>query len=271
MRYETITVTKCTPHIGAEIGDIDLRKPLSNQQVEELHRAFAENLVIFFREQEISFDDHLRLANYFGELHYHVGPKTPSKATSENPAIRRQYFDKDSEQVSGEVWHTDQSCAPIPPMASILHQHIIPPDGGGDTLFASMYAAYDRLSPRMKVYLEGLTAVHDGRPIFGDGAPVSTHPVIVRHPVTGKKLIYVNWDFTTRINELPRHESDGVLQWLVEHCHSDEWSMRFRWRPHSIAMWDNRCAQHKAIWDYWPNTRLGYRVQVKGSAAPQAA
>ena len=270
MSYETISVSKLSPHVGAEIGNIDLTQPLPNRQVEELHRAFAENCVIFFRDQKISFDDHVRLARYFGELHLHVGPVTSSKATDENPAIRRQHFDGNSKRVSGEVWHTDQSCAPIPPMASILYNHTLPPDGGGDTLFASMYAAYGGLSPRMKVYLEGLTATHDGRDAFGDGAPVAVHPVIVRHPVTGRKLIFVNGSFTRRINELPRDESAGVLKWLVEHCHKDEWTVRFHWRNHSIAFWDNRCAQHKAIWDYWPNTRSGYRIQIKGEAAPVA-
>jgi len=270
MNYETLTVTKLSPHVGAEISNIDLTKPLTNREVEELNWAVSDNCVVFFREQKISFEDHLRLARYFGELHHHVGPSTSSKATDENPAIRRQHFDRNSKKVSGEVWHTDQSCAPIPPMGSILYNHTIPPEGGGDTLFASMYAAYDALSDRMKLYLEGLTATHDGHAAFGDGAPVSVHPVIVRHPVTKRKLIFVHASDTTRINEVPQGESDGLIRWLDEHCHRDEWTVRFRWRNHSIAFWDNRCAQHKAIWDYWPETRSGYRVQIKADAPPIA-
>lgn len=270
MEYAAITLTKVSPHVGVEISNIDLTKPLSNRQVEELNWAVSDNCVIFFRDQKISFDDHLRFARYFGELHHHVGRATSSKATDENPAIRRQHFDKNSQKVSGEVWHTDQSCAPIPPMGSILYNHTLPPDGGGDTLFASMYAAYDGLSDRMKQYLEGLTATHDGREAFGEDAPVSVHPVIVRHPVTKKKLIFVHASDTTRINELPKEESAAVIRFLDEHCHKDEWTCRFKWRNHSIAFWDNRCAQHKAIWDYWPNTRSGYRVQIKGDAAPVA-
>jgi taurine dioxygenase len=270
MEYDTITVTKLSPHVGAEIGNIDLTKPLTNRQVEEVHHAFCEHCVVFFRDQKISFDDHLRFARYFGELHYHVGPQTSSKATEENPAIRRQHFDKDSKKVSGEVWHTDQSCAAIPPKASVLYNHTIPPDGGGDTLFASMYAAYDGLSERMKSYLSGLTATHDGHEAFGEGAPVSVHPVIARHPVTGRKLLYVNSSDTIRINELPKEESDHVLRFLLDHCRRDEWTVRFRWRNHSIAFWDNRSAQHKAIWDYWPNTRSGYRIQIKGEGPPLA-
>jgi taurine dioxygenase len=153
----------------------------------------------------------------------------------------------------------------------MLYNHTVPPDGGGDTMFASMYAAYEALSPAMKVYLKGLTATHDGTRIFGPGTPVSVHPVITRHPITGREVIYVNTDFTSHINELPRLEGERILQFLVDHCNKPEWTCRFRWREHSIAFWDNRCTHHKAIWDYWPNVRSGFRVQVEGSAPPVAA
>jgi taurine dioxygenase len=172
--------------------------------------------------------------------------------------------------VSGEVWHTDQSCADVPPLGSILYNHTIPPDGGGDTLFASMYKAYDELPPRMKEHLEGLTATHDGAFAFGKDAPVAVHPVVPRHPVTGRKLLYVNIGFTTKINDLSDKESAALLAFLFDHCADPRWQVRFRWEPHSIAFWDNRCTQHMAIWDYFPNTRSGYRVQIKGSAPPKA-
>jgi taurine dioxygenase len=146
----------------------------------------------------------------------------------------------------------------------------VPPDGGGDTMFVSMYAAYDALSLRMKTYLSGLTATHDGTRVFGPGTPVSVHPVIIKHPVTGKKVIYVNTDFTSKINELPALEGERVLRFLIDHCNKPEWTCRFRWRAHSIAFWDNRCTHHKAIWDYWPNVRSGYRIQVEGTAPPEA-
>jgi taurine dioxygenase len=269
MTYTSIKVTPVSPHIGAEIGDIDLTRPLSNQQVEELHRAFAEHLVIFFRDQKIGFEDHKRLGRYFGELGQHVGKSTISK-TTEDPYVRKFHYDETSTRVSGENWHSDQSCAAVPPLGSMLYNHTIPPNGGGDTMFASMYAAYDALSPRMKTYLEGLTATHDGTRVFGPGTPVSVHPVITRHPVTGRKVIYVNTDFTSHINDLPRQEADHLLKFLIDHCARAEWSYRFRWQPHSIAFWDNRCAHHKAIWDYWPNVRSGYRIQIEGSAAPVA-
>ena len=161
--YDTITVTPCTPHIGAEIGNIDLTRPLSNRQVEEVHDAIIAHGVIFFRDQKIDFESHERLVRYFGEPHVHVGGKgTASKTIPGYPAIRKQYFDANSKRVSGEEWHSDQSCAEIPPMYSVLYQEIIPPNGGGDTMFASAYKAYEELSPSMKAYLEGKTATHDG-------------------------------------------------------------------------------------------------------------
>jgi len=271
MDYETISVTKLTPHIGAEIGDIDLTKPLSNRQVTELHKAFAENLVIFFRDQKITHENQKALARTFGELHVHVGPSTESKPLEGQPEIRSLHFDENSEKVAGERWHTDQSCAPVPPLASILYLHTVPPDGGGATLFASMYAAYDALSDRMKAYLEGMTATHDGRRAFGPNAPISTHPVVAKHPVTGRKLLFVNRGQTSHINEVPREESDAILNYLYNHCADPEWQVRFQWRPHSISCWDNRCTHHKAIWDYYPNVRSGFRIQIKGAAAPVAA
>jgi taurine dioxygenase len=271
MAYESISVTKLTPHIGAEIGNIDLTRPLSNRQVEELHQAFAENLVIFFRDQAIDHEAHKALARHFGELHIHVGPSTESKPLPDQPEIRALHFDESSEKVAGERWHTDQSCAPVPPLGSILHLHTVPPHGGGATLFASMYAAYEALSPQMQQYLGKLTATHDGRRAFGPNAPINVHPVVARHPVTGRKLLYINSGQTSHLNEVPREESDAILAFLYRHCADPEWQVRFQWRQHSIAFWDNRCSHHKAIWDYYPHVRSGFRIQIKGAAPPIAA
>jgi taurine dioxygenase len=265
MTYTSIKVEPLTPHIGAEIGNIDLTRPLSNIEVDELHSAFAQFGVIFFRDQPIDLPAHEALARHFGELHLHVGPSTESRPLPDNPAIRILHFDETSEKVAGEMWHTDQSCAVIPPLGSILHLTQVPPNGGGATLFASMYAAYEDLSDRMKSYLEGLTAVHDGRGVFGPNAPVTSHPVIARHPVTGRKLIYVSRAMVTHIEGLPREESDAILAYLSQHCTKPDYQIRFQWRKHSIAFWDNRCTQHKAIWDYYPHVRSGYRIQIKGS------
>jgi taurine dioxygenase len=155
-------------------------------------------------------------------------------------------------------------------MGSILYLHTIP-ETGGDTLFASMYAAYEALSDRMKAYLENLTAVHDGehvyRPIVNDPTkqyPCSDHPIVRTHPVTGRKSLYVNPSYVLHINGIPKPESDAVLSFLYQHCTNPSFQTRFQWQPHSVAFWDNRCTQHLAVWDYFPKVRSGYRVTIKG-------
>jgi taurine dioxygenase len=266
--YETITVDKLTPVIGAEIGGIDLGASLSDRQLDEIHRALVENLVIFFRDQTFSPQQHLAFGRRFGDLHVH--PAAPHEAGI--PELMKIHADKDSPRANGEGWHTDVSCDPEPPMGTILHIRRCPPKGG-DTLFASMYAAYEALSDRMKTYLQGLTATHDGEHVYRglfDGQPEkqlyprAEHPVIRTHPVTGKKALYVNRGFTTRITGIPVDESDGILRYLCEHMENPLFQCRFRWQPNSVAFWDNRCTQHRALWDYWPHTRSGYRVTIKG-------
>jgi taurine dioxygenase len=269
--YEILRFIPSTPHIGAEVENIDLTKPLSDNVVAELHAAIAEYQVLFFRDQPISLEDHEALARHFGEMHLHTGPATESKPLAENPAIRILHFDHTSQKVAGEQWHSDQTCAAVPPMGSILHLVQTPPKNGGATLFASMYAAYDALSPRMKTYLEGLTATHDGRRVFGPDAPVSSHPVVAIHPVSKRKLIFVNPAMTSHIDDVPREESDAILAFLYQHNARPDYQVRFQWRDHSIAFWDNRSAQHKAIWDYYPNVRSGYRIQIKGTEGPKMA
>ena len=182
--YRSISVVPCSPHVGAEIFNIDLTRPLTDLEISELRRAFTEHLVVFFRDQKISFEDHVRLGEYFGRIGAHVGKSTISK-TTDDPRVRKFHYDSHTPKVSGDRWHTDQPCAAVPPLGSILYNHTLPPNGGGDTVFASMYAAYDALSERMKTYLDGLTALHDGVRIFGPGTPRTSHPVIARHPESG--------------------------------------------------------------------------------------
>lgn len=267
--YDTIAIDKLTPIIGAEIDGIDLSQPLGNRQIDELHRALAENLVIFFRDQHLSADQHLAFGRLFGELHIHpAAPSAPGK-----PELMIIHADKDSPRANGEGWHSDVSCDIEPPMGSILYIRKCPPHGG-DTLFASMYAAYDALSDRMKAYLDGLTAEHSGDHYRGQYAnygiadkaayPRAEHPVVRTHPVTGKKALYVNKGFTRRIIGIPLDESEGILNYIYEHMANPLFQCRFRWRENSIAFWDNRCVQHHAMWDYWPHTRSGNRVTVSG-------
>jgi taurine dioxygenase len=270
MEYETIRVTPATVAIGAEVSNIDLSRPLGNQQYQEVHDALMAHQVLFFREQKLTLDQHKAFGRLFGDLAIH--PNTPGPEG--HPEILSVHADANSKRIAGERWHSDVSCDPEPPMGSILNLKIVPPVGG-DTIFASMYAAYDALSPGMKTYLGSLTAIHDGSMNYGrtnrligaDGPknfPRGEHPVVRTHPVTGRQAIYVNPVFTMAIKDVPENESQAILQFLYEHCSRPHWQVRFRWRPDSVAFWDNRCVQHIAMWDYYPGVRSGYRVTVKG-------
>jgi len=269
MAYQTIEVTKLTPHIGAEIGGVDLSRPLGNQQFQEVHDALMENLVIFFRDQHLTHDQHKDFGRLFGNLVAHPASRHSPEG---HPEILTIHADESSKHVAGEEWHSDVSCDANPPMGSILYLTEIP-ETGGDTLFASMYAAYDKLSEPMKGFLDGLTATHDGEPVYrgrfgytpGDkGFPRAEHPVVRTHPVTGRKALFVNGNFTTKINGLTRLESDALLQMLCRHAETPEFHCRFRWQKNSVAFWDNRCVQHHAMWDYYPQRRHGYRVTIEG-------
>ena len=271
MGYETIEITPMTPRIGAEVSGIDLTKSLGNQQFQELHDALMEHSVLFFRNQDVDVEQHKNFGRLFGDLHIHPGSPPPPG----HPEILIVHADKDSKHIAGENWHSDVTCDAEPPMGSILHLWEVP-KAGGDTLFASMEAAYDDLSERMKIYLDGLNATHSGEQIYRGRYnnqkhddtnvtyPRNVHPVVRTHPVTGRKSIFVNKTFTTQINELPKAESDSVLAFLYSHCAKPDYQVRFKWQPHSIAFWDNRCVQHLALWDYYPQVRSGYRVTVKG-------
>ncbi|MBM3488579.1 MAG: taurine dioxygenase [Alphaproteobacteria bacterium] len=271
MTYDTISVKPMTPHIGGLVSGIDLNRPLAPAVARDLHAALMEHQVLFFRDQKLTHATQKVFGENFGRLHISVGGDgTNSKQLSDYPEVRALHFDKDSKSVSGnEMWHTDQSCLEVPPMGTILYIHTVPPKGGGDTLFASMYAAYDALSPAMKRYLEGMTALHDGAGAFARTAtnalPITEQPVIAKHPVTGRKLLYVNPTFTTRLCGVDRDESEAVLGFLYRHCALPDFHVRFRWEPHSIAFWDNRCTHHLALWDYYPHTRSGFRIQITGT------
>jgi taurine dioxygenase len=265
MSYEALDVRPMTAKIGAEISGVDLCAP-TNRQLQEIADALAEYQVVFFRNQHLDHESHKAFGRAFGPLAIHSGVA----GLPDHPEIVAIHADANSKNVAGENWHSDLTMNAEPPMGSILYMPTIPPVGG-DTLFASMYAAYDALSPRMKVYLEGLTAIHDGdhvyRPLFPDidrRYPCSVHPVIRTHPVTRKKGIFINASYVTKIVELPPEESDAILRFLYQHCANPNFHCRFRWEPHSVAFWDNRCTLHMAVWDYYPQVRSGFRVTIAG-------
>ena len=270
MVYETIEVRKVTPTIGAEIFGVDLSQQLNNRQFGEIHRALMENLVIFFRDQQLTVEQHKAFGARFGKLHVH--PNAP-KGLPDHPEILVIKADENSKRVAGEAWHSDVSCDEEPPMGSILYIQEVPPDGGGDTMFANMYQAYESLSEPLRKMLDGLTAIHDSWKAHydrkpGEGSdmqfPRFEHPVVRVHPVTGRKLLFVDRAFTTRIVQLGRAESDALLSFLFQHIETPKLSCRFRWQKNSIAFWDNRSAQHQAIFDYWPHRRYGHRVTICG-------
>jgi taurine dioxygenase len=270
MAYRTVEVRKSTPHIGAEIYGVDLSEPLSEEQFREVHAALMEHLVIFFRDQSLSPERHKELGRRFGKLHVH--PAAPS-VLADHPEVFVIKADEGSKFVAGEDWHSDVSCDAEPPMGSILYLTEVPPDGGGDTLFAKMYRAFDTLSEPIRKLIDGMTAIHDGEQLYrgrygnddsGKVYPRAEHPVVRTHPVTGRRALFVNRFFTTRIVGVSRNESDGILQTLLRHIETPELSMRFRWQPGSVAFWDNRCAQHHALWDYYPHKRYGHRVTICG-------
>ena len=271
MEYKQISVSPLTPRIGAEIGGVDLSQPLSDETFAEIRDAFLQHQVIFFRDQDITLDHQKDFGRKFGELHIHPAAPSPEG----HPEVLVIHADENSKFVAGNGWHSDVSCDPVPPLGSILHMHQVPPSGG-DTMFARMYAAYDALSEPMKVFLSGMTAVHGSEHVyrgrykdFGVNDkekvyPESEHPVVRTHPDTRRKCLFVNQGFTTGIKGLSKKESDALLGFLFDHMATPDFHCRFQWREKSIAFWDNRCAQHYALWDYYPEVRHGLRITIKG-------
>ena len=267
----SMEIQPLTPTIGAEIHGVDLTRSLEDFERDAMAAALADHGVLFFRDQDISVEEQKALGRSFGELVVH--PNDPG--LEGHPEVMIIHADETSKRVAGAIWHSDVSCTPEPPLGSILRLFSVPASGG-DTLFASMEAAYEGLSDRMKALLAGLTAVHDGGPYYRDvnrrigrddggrSYPSAEHPVIRTHPVSGRKSLFVNEMFTTHLVGLPRAESDAVLGFLFQHVKNPLFQCRFRWAPHSIAFWDNRCTQHFAVWDYFPETRSGYRVTIRG-------
>ena len=264
-------VTQLTPVIGAEIAGLDLTR-LSDNEFAELQILFTQHSVLFFRDQaELSPEQQVSFAKKFGPLHTH--PAAPTKPG--HPEVFVIHAHADSKVANGNGWHTDVSCDQTPPLATMLQLHTLPRTGG-DTLFSSMYAAYETLSPTMQNFLCGLNAVHESAHVYkGRYAdrgvadeeieyPSSTHPVVRTHPESGRRALYVNPSFTTRIEGLATHESASLLKFIYEHQQRAEFQIRFKWSTNAIALWDNRCTQHFALWDYWPEERKGHRVTIKG-------
>ncbi len=268
-----------TPVIGAEIHGVDLSGSLTDKVQKELREALITYQVIFFRDQNLTLDQHKAFGRLFGELHIH--PTEPSPEG--HPEVITIHADENSNAVAGMKWHSDVSCDTVPPMGSILHMHEVPA-AGGDTLFASMYRAYETLSAPIQTLIGNLFAWHESIHVHGkrsgndrilrdgrDAYPESLHPIVCIHPETNRKVLFVNENFTTRIEGLGRSESEGVLKILFDHIATPEFQCRFRWQPKSVAFWDNRSTQHRSVWDYYPACRHGYRVTITGEKPGHSA
>ncbi|WP_417516173.1 TauD/TfdA dioxygenase family protein [Minwuia sp.] len=283
--YDTIDVRPMNPVVGAEVYGVDLSKPLSDLQLSEIRRAFLTHHVLAFHDQAINREQHKAFASHFGELHVHPlkhdANKTKDKANpfvedpEQDPAILEIKTTAKSKYTAGGEWHADVTCDARPPMGSMLLMHQVPDVGyGGDTCFTNMYRAFETLSEPMQAFLRTLTAVHDGAiPYVGayntkppeGGYPRNEHPVVVRHPETGREVLYVNPGFTSHIKGLSRYESKHLLEMLYRHVEKRlDAQVRMSYRPNTLMFWDNRCLQHQAAWDYFPYSRYGERVSIIG-------
>jgi taurine dioxygenase len=260
--------------LGAEVSGLDLSRPLSEDTIAALRRAWLEHLVLFFRDQDLPPAAFLTFGRRFGEVIEYPFVKGLDDHPEIIPVLKLPH-----ERVNfGGVWHSDTTYLDVPPMASMLIAREVPPVGG-DTLFANMYLAYETLSDGMKRLLEGLTAINSSAKadasrtredrVKDSGREanreyVAAHPVVRRHPETGRRALYVNVAHTVRFDGMTEAESAPLLDYLFRHQVRPEFTCRFRWRPGSLAFWDNRCAQHNAINDYHGHRRLLHRLTLAG-------
>jgi len=274
LKVANLEILPMTPSIGAEIQGLDLAQPVDAATVGHLRAALLDWKVLFFRDQDITTEQHLAFARNFGDLEVH--PFAPHKP--DYPEVLAITHNRDS-RGKENTWHSDVTWREEPSLGSILRAVEVPPVGG-DTLFADMYAAYSGLTDDVKAQIEGRVAVHDfahfrrgmrkaGKSeaeieAFNQLYPMVEHPVVRTHPETGRKAIYVNAAFTQHIVGLEKDASDALLKHLYAQAAIPEYQCRFRWEAGSIAFWDNRASQHYAASDYWPAVRRMERVTVIG-------
>jgi len=257
--------------LGAEVCGADLAD-LDDATFAEIHAAWLEHQVLFFRDQDLTPDQHKAFGRRFGPLQVH--PFLHSRKAEGHPEIV-VLESNEARPVVAAGWHTDVTFSETPPMASIL-RGVEVPAWGGDTMWASTTRAYDALSSTMKRMLDGLVAIHDTSKTFSRGAypseshpdaektPTAIHPVVRTHPETGKKALFVNSAFTLRIKGLRPAESEALLAFLYRHITTPEFTCRFHWEKNSLAIWDNRCTQHRVVADNLKAHRRMERVTVEG-------
>ena len=280
MKNRTIDVEPLAGAIGAELHGVDMGGDASPEQIAEIRSALLAHRVIFFRDQHLTPADQVAFGKRFGAPY-----QIPFVAgMAEEPDVIEIVKEATETKVAnfGGRWHTDMSFEEAPPMGSILYGVDIPRTGG-DTIFCNMEAAYEGLSAGMRRLLDGMTAMHSAKRSYGsqgrfatldvksmrieaneEGDAETAHPVVRTHPETGRKGLFVNPVYTIRFADMTEEESQPLLDFLNDHCHRPEYTCRFRWRPGSVAFWDNRCTQHLALNDYDGARRQMRRVTLKG-------
>ncbi len=269
------------PGVGAEITGVDIRH-LSDNEYEGIQSAFSDTGLVFFRDQSLTEEDHIAFAKRWGEININRF----FKANDQYPEIAMVTKEENQEQNIGGGWHTDHSYDQEPALGSILVAKELP-DSGGDTWFASMYKAYDGLSDGLKKTLEGMQAVHSAHHAFGtkseynrseatsgrignagmaDTLKNPLHPVVITHPMSGKKALYVNGAFTLHFENWSEEDSAPLLEYLYSVATRDEFVTKFQWRKGSVAFWDNRSTWHYAQNDYQGQRREMHRITIEGCA-----
>ena len=281
--YKKIEAHPVAGALGAEISGVDWSGPVDDETFAEVHRAWLEYQVIWFRDQDLTPDDHLAFAKRWGEIHLHPF----NKPLDSHPQILEILKTEDQTRNNGGRWHTDQMYTPAPAKATTLYAREMPPYGG-DTMFADMYGSYDALSDGMKRMLPGLKGIANGdsrkhptgkgltrmeREHAGIGTlkqqhtagvqTISAHPVIRTHPETGRKALYVGGHID-RFEGMTDEESEPLLKFLMDHATRPEFTCRLRWQVGTLTLWDNRCVQHFAINDYTGFRRRVHKITIKG-------
>lgn len=285
MNQTTVQIEPYSSALGALVHGVDIAQPLTDEAFATIRQAFFDHGVLFFRDQHITPAQHIAFARRWAPIDINRFFK-PVEGYPEIAEVRKEPEQKTN---IGGGWHTDHSYDDVPAMGSLLLAREVPPRGG-DTLFASMAMAYDALSPGLKTTLDGLRAVHSTRHVFGDkggyakvadlGARIGNaeaavqdvvHPVVIRHPDTGRKTLYVNSAFTVQFEGWTVAESEPLLRYLYQFAARPEFSCRFEWQAGSLAFWDNRATWHYALNDYHGHRRLMHRITVQGSPIPPMA
>ncbi len=270
MQSTSFQTERLTGVLGAEVSGVDLTQPITAELKKTIRESLLEHQVLFFRDQDLAPEQHKQLGECFGELHVH--PVLPSRKDEGHPEIIVLESSPKAPFVA-DRWHSDVSFERKPPLGSVL-RGVVVPESGGDTLWVSTSAAYDALSDTMQRMISGLEAEHDGGLFAAIADPgqreelaknqATRHPVVRTHPETGRKSIYVNLTFTKKIVGMTRAESDALLSFLCNHVTSLDFQCRFRWRTNSVAIWDNRCTQHRVATDNVQAHRRVERVTIIG-------